>query len=305
MSWETPKTDWDTNPVNPTATDFNRIEGNIEFLNTDIETKKGAIVDAINTMGRSVTIANTHAELAAAIKDISDDANAVVSDVLAGKTFYQGGVKKIGTIPSKGTATITPGTINQFISAGQYLSGAQTILGDADLLSENIKKDVNIFGKIGSYLGPGIKRIRYFRHDAIIGNIALSPTCDVDNSFLIMFAQNAYSTEASSVLSLIANAIVPTAGRAQGMSIWLVEFNPGVIKSIQTREITLSTESSGKSTINSVDMEKAIVLPMSVGYTSSATRLIWGCLESSTSLVHYRQATGGNVIAKLCVVEFY
>lgn len=150
MAWQTPKTDWDINPTNPVPADFNRIEGNIDFLNTDIETKKGAIVDAINTMGRSVTIANTHAELAVAIKDISDDANAGVADVLQGKTFYQGGAKKTGTIPSKSAATITPGTTNQVLTPGQYLSGAQTILGDVDLIPANIKKDINIFGVTGA-----------------------------------------------------------------------------------------------------------------------------------------------------------
>ena len=159
MAWNAPKTDWDTNPTNPVADDFNRIEENIDFLKTDIETKKGLIVDAINTMGRSVTIANTHVELANAIKDISDDANAAVGDVLQGKTFYQGGAKKIGTIPSKGTATITPGTTNQIIAASQYLSGAQTIAGSANLLPENVKQGVNIFGVVGNYDNGGISKI--------------------------------------------------------------------------------------------------------------------------------------------------
>lgn len=151
MAWQTPKMDWNTNPTNPLPADFNRIEGNIDFLNTDIETKKGLIVDAINTMGRSVTIANTHAELATAIKDISDDATAAVEDVILGKTFYQGRTKKTGTIPSKSASTITPGTANQVIAANQYLTGVQTIVGDPDLAEENIKSGVTIFGKTGTF----------------------------------------------------------------------------------------------------------------------------------------------------------
>jgi hypothetical protein len=55
-----------------------------------------------------------------------------------------------GTIPSKGAQTYTPGTTNQVISALQYLSGNQTILGDSELISSNILSTANIFGVQGS-----------------------------------------------------------------------------------------------------------------------------------------------------------
>ena len=51
---------------------------------------------------------------------------------------------------TKAAATITPGTTNQTIAAGTYLSGAQTIAGDADLVSANIKAGANIFGVAGN-----------------------------------------------------------------------------------------------------------------------------------------------------------
>lgn len=70
MSWETPKTDWTVNPKAPEPTDFNRIEGNIDFLKTDIETKKGLIVDAMNSIDVEADISDTFAELAAAIGGI-------------------------------------------------------------------------------------------------------------------------------------------------------------------------------------------------------------------------------------------
>lgn len=56
---------------------------------------------------------------------------------------------------SKAAATYTPGTTDQTIVAGQWLYGNQTILGDADLVASNIKKDVNIFGVVGTYEGGG------------------------------------------------------------------------------------------------------------------------------------------------------
>ena len=63
------------------------------------------------------------------------------------------GEAMVGTIPSQGAQTITPGTSAKTIAAGRYLSGAQTIAGDADLVPANIKSGVNIFGVSGSYSG--------------------------------------------------------------------------------------------------------------------------------------------------------
>ena len=50
----------------------------------------------------------------------------------------------------KAAATITPTTSNQTIAAGTYLTGAQTISGDANLLASNIKSGVSIFGVNGA-----------------------------------------------------------------------------------------------------------------------------------------------------------
>lgn len=57
--------------------------------------------------------------------------------------------------PTKSAQTYTPTTSNQTIASGQWLSGAQTIAGDANLLAENIKKDISIFGVTGTYEGSG------------------------------------------------------------------------------------------------------------------------------------------------------
>ncbi len=66
---------------------------------------------------------------------------------------YHNGIGKVTqSITTKGAQTYTPGTANQTIAAGQYLSGAQTISGSANLLAGNIKSGVNIFGVIGSLI---------------------------------------------------------------------------------------------------------------------------------------------------------
>ena len=56
------------------------------------------------------------------------------------KTHVGSGVTK------KSAATYTPGTSNQTIGANQYLSGAQTIKGDSNLVAGNIRSGVSIFG---------------------------------------------------------------------------------------------------------------------------------------------------------------
>ena len=108
--------------------------------------------------------------------------NAAVGDVISGKTFYNTNAKSrqtgtlalsgnitaqrvlsgytgyatdpktkiTGSIPSYGGRTITPGTSNQVISVGNYISGNVTIAGDGDLIAANIKKGKNIFGVNGT-----------------------------------------------------------------------------------------------------------------------------------------------------------
>lgn len=85
----------------------------------------------------------------------TSDATATAADILSGKTAYAKGQKITGTISSKGAATYTPKTTNQTISAGTYLSGTQTIKGDANLKAENIAEGVSIFGVTGTHSGGG------------------------------------------------------------------------------------------------------------------------------------------------------
>ena len=85
----------------------------------------------------------------------TSDANATASDILKDKTAYVKGQKLTGSISSKAAETYTPGTSDQKIASGQYLSGAQTIKGDSNLVAGNIKSGVSIFGVTGTYAGSG------------------------------------------------------------------------------------------------------------------------------------------------------
>lgn len=50
----------------------------------------------------------------------------------------------------KGATTYTPTTSNQTIASGTYLTGTQTISGDANLQAQYIKSGISIFGVAGS-----------------------------------------------------------------------------------------------------------------------------------------------------------
>ena len=78
-------------------------------------------------------------------------ADATAAQILSGKTAWVNGSKITGSIASQAAQTITPGTSNKTIAAGKYLSGAQTIKGDANLVAGNIKKGTSIFGVTGTY----------------------------------------------------------------------------------------------------------------------------------------------------------
>ena len=81
----------------------------------------------------------------------TSDATATANDILSGKTAYSKGSKVTGSIASQAAQTITPGTSDQTIAAGKYLSGAQTIKGDVNLVPANIVSGKTIFGVSGSY----------------------------------------------------------------------------------------------------------------------------------------------------------
>lgn len=109
----------------------------------------------------------------------TSDATAKSSDVSSGMVFYGPEGKETGTMPdvsptksgnvvtipagrirttqnvtvgtTQSAKTYTPGTSNKTIPAGTYISGNQTIKGDADLTAGNIKIGVSIFDVAGTF----------------------------------------------------------------------------------------------------------------------------------------------------------
>ncbi|MDF2636335.1 MAG: hypothetical protein K0R78_3209 [Pelosinus sp.] len=84
------------------------------------------------------------------VVDTTEATNPIAAaSVLSGKVGFVNGAKVTGSIASKAAQTYTPGTTDQTIAANQYLSGIQTIVGDADLVTGNIKAGATIFNVAG------------------------------------------------------------------------------------------------------------------------------------------------------------
>ena len=87
--------------------------------------------------------------------DISDSTLSSGQQLRSGvKGYGADGTPYTGNMTEKAAQTYTPTTSDQTIAANQYLSGAQTIKGDANLVAANIKKDVTIFGGSGNLDAP-------------------------------------------------------------------------------------------------------------------------------------------------------
>jgi len=86
--------------------------------------------------------------------------------------YHNGSGKVTQSVKTKGAQTYTPGTTNQTIAAGQYLTGAQTILGDPNLKPENIKKGVKIFGNTGTHEGYVTSPLNIFNKGAWGGGVS-------------------------------------------------------------------------------------------------------------------------------------
>lgn len=76
-----------------------------------------------------------------------------ISSGTAGTIMFGGSATHQLTTQSE--TTYTPSTSAQTIASGTYLTGAQTIKGDSNLIASNIKSGVSIFGVVGSYEGSG------------------------------------------------------------------------------------------------------------------------------------------------------
>ena len=116
--------------------------------------------------------------------------------------FVAGGTKSAtNQLPVQGAQTITPSTTAQTIQPNVYLTGAQTVQGDANLVPDNIKEAVSIFGVTGTYAGSG-------------GDFAVPLTVTVDSGATVT-AMNGDTTLTATSVDGHANFILTSGGTWQ------------------------------------------------------------------------------------------
>ncbi len=142
--------------------DTQNVKQAIDSLKSYVSDGKSLIASAVTDKGVPTAQDATFAQMAENIGKIetggggggdspdTSDATATPGDILSPKTAYTAAGKVTGIIPTLRAQTITPGTSDQTISNGQYLGGTQTVKGDANLTSNNIRRGVSIFGVDGA-----------------------------------------------------------------------------------------------------------------------------------------------------------
>lgn len=104
-------------------TNSKTVAGAITELFTNVSDGKNSIAAAITDMNQSASETETFSQLAAKIKSISNDANASEGQVLSGRTFYQGGQKRTGTMPNYSNGKITGEYTTSDVGVAPHASG--------------------------------------------------------------------------------------------------------------------------------------------------------------------------------------
>ena len=130
----------------------------------------GSATPASSISGTAATV-STGTNTLTLTKTVSNTPQVSAGYISSG-TAGNSSVSLTANVTTKAAATITPGTTNQTIASGTYLTGTQTISGDANLVAGNIKNGTSIFGVTGTYTGGGSSKNwqAYFGRDSRTAN---------------------------------------------------------------------------------------------------------------------------------------
>lgn len=115
----------------------------------------GSVTAPSSISGTSATV-STGTNTLTLTKSVSVTPNVTTAGYISAGTAGSSSVSLSASVTTKAAATITPGTTDQTISSGTYLTGAQTIKGDSNLVASKIVYPYSIFGVAGTAQIPVI-----------------------------------------------------------------------------------------------------------------------------------------------------
>lgn len=165
------------------------------------------------------------------IRISGSDADVTAGKMLSGIVGYTNNGKVTGSIQSQAAQTITPGASDKTIASGKYLSGAQTIKGDANLLAENIKNGVSIFGVTGTYESSDSSGGKNVAQGTITGAGTNAVTIDTGLNSINIFAlfNHSSASESGITSALYLNGTVTGVGVSYSQYFKTVGYSAGTI----------------------------------------------------------------------------
>lgn len=183
------------------------------------------------------------------VQIVGPDANVTGSKMLSGTVAYKSAGKVTGTIQSQAAQTITPGASDKTIASGKYLSGTQTIKGDANLLAENIKSGISIFGVTGTYESSGSSGGKNVAQGTITGAGAEAVTIDTGLNSVSKIVIFRGSASVSGILTLVyMDEAVTGVGVSYGQYMSTISYSVGEL-AVNGGNVTY-TPKSGTTTSN-------------------------------------------------------
>lgn len=117
----------------------------------------GSVTSPASITGTSASV-STGTNTLTLSKTVSVTPSVTTAGYVSAGTAGNASVSLTASVTTKAAATITPGTTDQEIAASTYLTGKQTIKGDANLASPNIVAGKSIFNVPGSAQIPIISQ---------------------------------------------------------------------------------------------------------------------------------------------------